>query len=212
MAEEAKKKADAPDKAAPAADKAHDKKEGGGGLLTKMPVLIGGVMIIEAAVLFAGFKFLGGGPQGAAAADLTTTAGGDAGHAKSDGHGDGHGGGDGKSAAPDPKATMEVSVVEEKFLNKKDGRSFLYDVSVFAVISATDQEKIEATIKQRKALIRDRIRTIIAISDPEKLGGGSEPGLETLRRQVKYQLDQIIGADMIAEVLVPRCTPIRTDF
>jgi flagellar basal body-associated protein FliL len=61
-------------------------------------------------------------------------------------------------------------------------------------------------------LIQDRIRTIIAQSDPEKLSGGSEPGLETLRRQVKYQLDEIIGDGMIDEVLVPRCIPFRTDY
>jgi flagellar basal body-associated protein FliL len=61
-------------------------------------------------------------------------------------------------------------------------------------------------------LIQDRVRTIMAQSDPEKLGGGSEPGLETLRRQVKYQLDEIIGEGMIEEVLVPRCIPFRTDY
>jgi len=61
-------------------------------------------------------------------------------------------------------------------------------------------------------LIQDRIRTIIAQSDPEKLSGGLEPGLETLRRQVKYQLDEIIGPEMIDEVLVPRCIPFRTDY
>ena len=48
--------------------------------------------------------------------------------------------------------------------------------------------------------------------DPEKLGGGSEPGLETLRRQVKSQLEIIIGDGMIDEVLVPRCIPFRADF
>jgi len=36
----------------------------------------------------------------------------------------------------------------------------------------------------------------------DKLGGGSEPGLETLRRQVKYQLDEIMGEEMIDEVLI----------
>jgi len=61
-------------------------------------------------------------------------------------------------------------------------------------------------------LIKDRIRTIIAQSDPEKLGGGSEPGLETLRRQVKYQLDEIVGEKIVDEVLVPRCIPFRTDY
>ena len=61
-------------------------------------------------------------------------------------------------------------------------------------------------------MIRDRIRTIIAESDPEKLGGGSEPGLETLRRQVKYQLDVIVGEGLIDEVIVPKCIPFRTDY
>ena len=67
-------------------------------------------------------------------------------------------------------------------------------------------------IKDRDALIKDRMRTIIGQMDPEKLGGGSEPGLETLRRQVKSQLEIIIGDGMIDEVLVPRCIPFRADF
>ena len=79
MAEEAKKKEAAP--AAAAAPAAHgDKKEegkgkGGGGLMSKLPVLLGGVMIIEAVVLFAGFKFLGAGAKPAAASvELTAEA------------------------------------------------------------------------------------------------------------------------------------------
>jgi flagellar basal body-associated protein FliL len=145
MAEEAKKKEAAP-AAAPAAHgdkKEEGKGKGGGGLMSKLPVLLGGVMIIEAVVLFAGFKFLGAGAKPAAAATELST---------------------------------------------------------------------EDTIKDKEPLIQDRIRTIIAESDPEKLSGGSEPGLETLRRQVKYQLDGIIGDGMIDEVLVPRCIPFRTDY
>ncbi|HTL27741.1 MAG TPA: hypothetical protein VL282_00905, partial [Tepidisphaeraceae bacterium] len=75
MADEAKK----PDKkaeAAPApAGEKKESKEKGGGLLGKMPVLLGGAMIIEAVVLFAGFKFLGSGAHnaGAAPTELVTT-------------------------------------------------------------------------------------------------------------------------------------------
>ncbi len=67
-------------------------------------------------------------------------------------------------------------------------------------------------ITEHEALIQDRVRTIIAQSDPDKLGGGSEPGLETLRRQVKYQLDEIVGDGLIDDVLIPRCIPFRTDY
>lgn len=224
MAEEAKKKAEAPDKAAPAADKAGDKKEhgkaGAGGMLTKMPVLIGGVMIIEAAVLFAGIKFLGGGaPHAAEGADLTLTeeeekAAAAEAEEKPEAAAPEAAAEAGGTTAPtlDKKALYEVEVLKSRFLNKQGGRTFLYDVTVFAVVKGANSKKVEERIQQRKNLISDRVRTIIAQSDPEKLGGGSEPGLETLRRQVKYQLDDIVGEGMIEEVLVPQCIPFRTDF
>jgi flagellar basal body-associated protein FliL len=214
------------------------KKAGGiGAMLGKMPVLLGGVMIVEAVVLFGGLKMLGfGAAKETVAAELIE---GEAGE-----HGDGHGeagkdGGDhgsgggehgdgehadgakegekGKDGAPGPrkhgkKEVVEMPVVELRAPNKQSGRTFLYDISIFAVTRGEHVEKLTRTLKDREALIRDRVRTIIAQSDPEKLGGGSEPGLETLRRQVKYQLDEIVGEGLIDEVLVPRCMPFRTDY
>ncbi len=205
MAVKTEKKPDAA--AAPGAEKKDAKpaKGAGGGLLTKTPVLMGGVMLIEAVVLFAGFKFLGAGAPPADAANVA--------HLDEGGSGDdGHGGEDGKRVAVDRKKTVEVNVLDFKAPNKLAGRTFLYDVSIYLVTKHEFAEQVKQTIKDREALIKDRIRTIIAQSDPEKLGGGSEPGLETLRRQVKYQLDEIIGDEMISEVLVPRCIPFRTDY
>ena len=200
MAEKSEKKPEA----APAA--AGDKPAGKPGLMGRTPVLLGAVMVLEAAVLFAGFKMLGGGPSSAAGAELTTSDG-DEGH---DGHGDGHGGKSGK--AGDKKKPVELLVVDFKAPNKTSGRTFLCDVAIYVVTKSEHEAKVKDTLKEREALIKDRIRTIIAQSDPEKLTGGSEPGLETLRRQVKYQLDIIVGEGLIDEVLVPRCIPIRTDF
>lgn len=194
MSDKAEKKPDA----APAADKKDEQEKPKGGLLTKLPVLLGGVMVIEAVVLFAGFKLLGPKPAPANGATLTTGEGGE-------------GAGGDKGTAKKGK-TVEVAVGDYKALNRTNGRTFLYDMSIFVVVKADNEQKVTDAFKDGKALIEDRIRTIIAESDPEKLGGGSEPGLETLRRQVKYQLDRIIGDGMIEEVLVPRCIPFRTDF
>ena len=195
MAEKPDKKADA----APAADKGAAAK---GGVMSKTPVLLTAVMVIEAVILFAGFKMLSGGPQPAAGAELATP---------DEGEGDGHGGkGDGK-APPRPK-TVELTVLDFKAPNKVNGRTFLYDVSIYVVVKSEYEKRAKESLKEREALIKDRVRTIIAQSDPEKLVGGSEPGLETLRRQVKYQLDTIIGEGMIEEVLVPKCIPFRTDY
>jgi len=174
---------------------------------------MGGVMIIEAVVLFAGFKFLGSGAKSAEGANVAHLDTGEEGGNGDAGHGEGgHGGGEGKAAPVDKRKTIEINVLDFKAPNKLSGRTFLYDVSIYLVTKNEFAEQVKQTIKDRDALIKDRIRTIIAQSDPEKLGGGSEPGLETLRRQVKYQLDEIVGEQMISEVLIPRCIPFRTDY
>lgn len=206
MADKAAEKKPESSAAAPQSSAA-DKKEAKGGLLAKTPVLLGAVMILEAGVLFAGFKFLGAGPKHASA-EISEAAGEHGAESASDEHGGEHG----TAAAGDKRKTIEVEILTFRAPNKLTGRTFVYDVSLYAVAKTANEKSVKATIEARKNLITDRIRTIIAQTDPEKLGGGSEPGLETLRRQVKYQLDQIVGEGMIDEVLVPRCIPIRTDY
>ena len=202
MSDKAEKKPDAK------ADKKEHGKDGAaaegaakGGLLAKTPVILGAVMLIEAVVLFAGFKFLAGGPKPASGAELATNEKTDGEKAK-----------DGDKAAIDPKLLVELPVVDFRAPNKRSGRTFLYDVSIFVSTQNKFSDRVKERITACDALIKDRLRTIIAESDPEKLGGGTEPGLETLRRQVKFQLDEIVGDNLIDEVLVPRCIPFRTDY
>lgn len=231
---------DKPKKEEPAADKGHgDKKDGGdkpggkAGLLAKTPVLLGVAMLLQAVVLFAGFKFFGGSPKSAGAEVAATDAHaegaeahGDAkadahGEAKADAHGeaakpdehaDAHGDAHAAPAKVDKKKRIELPVVDFRAPNKQGARMFLYDVTIVIQIRAESEEKTKGILTDRAGLIKDRVRTIIAQSDPEKLGGGSEPGLETLRRQIKYQLDEIVGEGIIDEVLVPRCIPFPVNF
>jgi flagellar basal body-associated protein FliL len=201
MAEKADKKPDA----APPKESAEKKPEASGAsaMLAKTPVHLGVVMVLEAVVLFAGFKFLGGGPKAASAVELA--------HEGESGGEHGEGAGKGGKGA-DKDKFVELNVVDFKAPNSQNGRRYLYDVSVYVSVKGEAEAKVKDMIKDREALIKDRIRTIIGQMDPEKLGGGSEPGLETLRRQVKAQLENIIGDGMIDEVLVPRCIPFRADF
>src|SRR5450432_2217159 len=152
MAEEAKKKADAPAAAAPAhGEKSAEKKEApakaAGGLMTKTPVLLGGVMIIEAVVLFAGFKFLGSAPKPAAGAELAAP---DVGSSE---HGE-HGEGGAAPAKIDKKKQIEIQIVDFRAPNKQSGRTFLYDVTIFAVTKAEFETKVKETITAREALIK----------------------------------------------------------
>ncbi|MGA3067697.1 MAG: hypothetical protein ABSC92_18710 [Rhizomicrobium sp.] len=183
--------------AAPAEGAASAGGKGGiAAILNQTPVLLGGVMLIEAIVLFAGVKFLGSGAKNANA-DLTTQLSKDSADATS-------------AAGADQE--VEIQLLDDKFPNRLSGRTFLYDVAISLTVRAPDADKVKKSISDHDALIRDRVRTIIATLDPDKLGGGSEPGLETLRRQVKYQLDEIIGDGIVDEVLVPKCLSFRTDY
>jgi flagellar basal body-associated protein FliL len=122
-----------------------------------------------------------------------------------------------KPAIADPPAATtaaaverdtEVKLIDAKLPNAQSGKLWLYDMQVVAKVSEKNKEKVTALFTERESEIRDRIRTIVASSDFKSL---AEPGLETLRRQVAYQLEQDIGKDLVKEVLIPKCTPIRAE-
>ena len=74
MAEKEAKKPDAAAGSAKGEEKKGEAKEASakkGGLLSKTPVLLGGVMFLEALVLFAGFKFIMGSQPKVVAAEVT---------------------------------------------------------------------------------------------------------------------------------------------
>ena len=190
--------ADAPEK--PDGDGEGEAKGGGiKGLLTKLPVLLGGVMVIEAVALFAGFKMLGGSPEAAHADEAVVEY-------------DDHGNPIESHADGDPLEMTEVEVGFFRSPNRLSGRTYVYNVEISVRVKADVQEKSVEKIAGSTALIKDRMNRIIASLDPEKLNGAAEPGLETLRRQVKYQLDLILGEGLIEEVLIPQCIPYRADY
>src|SRR3954463_1255594 len=117
MAERADKKSDSAD------PKGGEKAEAGkaGGLLTKTPVLLGAVMLIEAVVLFAGFKFIAGGPRHADAADVKGE------------HGEEGGAAAKAQAAEKDKKPVEIPLVDFRATNKTRGRTLFVDVSIFVV-------------------------------------------------------------------------------
>jgi flagellar basal body-associated protein FliL len=165
---------------APAAEeKAAPKKKGG----MKMMVAAALVVLLEVGTVAVTVKMSAGPSQVMAHPPATATA-----------------------AAVEKDA--EVKLVEAKLSNSQSGRLWLYDMQVVAKVSEKNKGKVTELFAEHESEIRDRIRTIIASSDPKSL---AEPGLETIRRQIAYQLDQDVGKDLIKEVLIPKCTPIRAE-
>lgn len=107
------------------------------------------------------------------------------------------------------KQIIEQLVVEMRAPNMKTGKTYLYDFTVVATFKQEDLETVKEELAKREHMINDRLRTIVATSDPKDL---NEPGLETLRRRIKHKLEAIFESeDLVQEVLIPKCTPFRTD-
>jgi flagellar basal body-associated protein FliL len=98
---------------------------------------------------------------------------------------------------------VEVKLIADRLPNSQSGRQYLYDLQVVVKVSDKNKAKVTELFAEREAEIRDQVRTIIASSDPNSL---MEPGLETLRRKISYQLEQVVGKDLLKEVLIPKCT------
>lgn len=166
---------------APAGD---EKKKKSGGLPVKMLGVALAVVMLEVTTVV-GTMMMAGGPK-KAVAEVPVAA-----------------------PKEEVEKDVEVPIIEAKLPNNQTGRLFLYDLNVVAKVGEKQKTKVEELLKERQAEVKDRIRTIIASSDPKSL---SEPGLETLRRQLSYQLEQDLGHDLIKELLIPKCTPFRAEF
>ncbi len=144
-------------------------------------------MLLEGVGIFVAVKFIGGGPD-------TLRA------------GDGIGGG---SDADGKMSSSEVRVTDLMAFNSNDGRVFVYQLSVYAEIDAEDSQKIKDMIESRQNAIDDRFSKVIRGSDPKYL---DEPGLETLQRQFKHELGQILGDESyIKAILFPEFKKSRAD-
>lgn len=149
--------------------------------------VVGGLMLVEGAGILIAVKFLGGGPEPARA-------------------GLGIDGDDSQGLLGDE---TELKVTDMVSFNSTDGRVFVYQISVYASVETEHSEKIETLLELRKNTIDDRLSKVIRAANPKYL---DEPGLETMQRQFKHELDQILGDDtLIKAILFPEFSKTRAD-
>lgn len=160
--------------------------------VTTAIALVTGVAIVEGLGFYAVTKLFGGGPQVA--------------------YGEGEARGhvlDGEEAGGMPY-TAEVEVLAKfKVPNDKRGRLYIYDFDVALKVPARRAEEANRLVKERKRELSDRVARIVRAADPMVL---HEPELKTLRMQLQRAIAKVAGdQDLIIEVLIPRCVPIRSD-
>ncbi len=150
--------------------------------------VFGGVMLVEGLAIFFCMKFLGSDP------DPTQ----------------------GMVEAPTTQAwaeSRELDVADLRVLHRSEHRTVLYTVRVVVTISSTDEDvmkDVEGFLEKRKGTIEDALSRVIRSADEKHL---DEPGLETLRRQFRFELNELIGNETTFEnVLIPNFTVVPTGF
>lgn len=148
--------------------------------------IVGGAMLLEGAAIFAGMKMFGHEP------DPTVGM---------------------EPLAPTTKPweeSLEMPVVSVRVPNSNGARTMLYSVKVAARVHSKERDEVKEFLERRKSTIEDVISRVIRSAEEKHL---AEPGLETLKRQVRFELNTLIGDEhKIEQVLIPECMPIPAGY
>lgn len=148
--------------------------------------LFGGVMVVEGLAIFLCMKFLGTAPdptQGLEQPVPTTQ----------------------------PWAeSSELDVANLRVLNTMGPRTVLYHVRVVITVHQANEEEIGKFLDSRKSTIEDALSRVVRGAEERHL---AEPGLETLRRQLLFELKKILGDETTIEhLLIPEFTQLPTGY
>ncbi|MBK7405768.1 MAG: hypothetical protein IPJ41_14400 [Phycisphaerales bacterium] len=153
----------------------------------KSPILtiaiVAVVMVLEGVAALGFIMFSGGGPSKAEAQDI-----------------------EGAQKAEEEQ-TVEIKLVEGRFQNMASGRAWTWAVDIVLQTRKKDEERVKAELDRRSAEITEGVGLIIRRAAHSHL---TEPGLETLHRQIDAYVQQIFGATpagdpYVTKVLIPKC-------
>jgi flagellar basal body-associated protein FliL len=148
--------------------------------------IFGGVMLIEGVAIFACMKFLGSDP------DPT------------------HGMQEMVPTTKPWEESKELALAQVRVPNNNGARTVLYSVKIVLRVHHDDASKIKEFMENRKNTIDDIISRVIRSADEKHF---AEPGLETLKRQIGFELSTLLGDEhVIEQVLIPECTPLPAGF
>jgi hypothetical protein len=160
--------------------------------MTMTLALVGGVAIVEGIGFYAVTKMFGGGPQ------VVHGAEGSEGNLL-----------DGEEPGEIP-LSVEVELLKGfRVPNERKGRLYIYDFDVTVKVPGRRQEEAAKLVEGRRGEISDHVARIVRAADPATL---QEPDLKTLRLKLQHTIGEVFGdQDIIIEILIPRCVPIRSD-
>jgi len=161
---------------------------GGGRRMKSMATLglFGGVMLIEGLAIFFAMKFLGSEPDPTLAVEGM------------------------KPTTRPVQERKELEVCHMRVPNSNGSQTTLYNIRIAVVVHYTSEEEVRGMLENRQHAIEDRIGQVVRSADQRHL---AEPGLESLKRQIQFELNNMLGDDQLIEaVLIPELMPLPTGF
>lgn len=108
------------------------------------------------------------------------------------------------------KESAELEVAKLRVQNNNGSRGLVCNVTIVVRVHQTDVNRVKEFLENRKSTINDALSRILRSVDEKHL---NEPGLETLKRQFRFELSSLIHDDAVIEqVLIPECMPLPTGF
>jgi len=145
--------------------------------------LLGGVMIVEGLAIFFVMKSFGSQPHKLEAEQMTATS---------------------------QPATeyQEVEVANVRVPHVAGSRTTLYAMHIVALVKFDKLEDVKKVFEAKKWTVTDTVSRVIRQAAESEI---SEPRLETLRRKMKFELNELCGVESaIEQVLIPECMPLST--
>ena len=152
-----------------------------------LPGIIGGIMLVEAVAMFVVVRAFGPKPAPVHAAE----------------------------EPPNPQEQIdaldaEVAVAQCDAINRTSGQAVVVHLVISALVSPENTERMGKLMEKRRDTVQDRIQFVVRGADPKHL---NEPGLETLRRDIKAELGKVLGDDeLIVDLLIPQILQTRSNL
>jgi len=157
---------------------------------SKSLVLVLVLMAVEGVAIFFGTKFLTGSAPAAVAASEPQAAEGEAKHGEQ---------------TPATQEFAEVELGECRPVNRVSGKLINFRMRVSLLVRTSNSERVKTLVEGNKARINDRVNFVIRSAEPSHL---NEPGLETIKRRLKSELDRILADELlIQDILIPEMLP-----
>lgn len=149
--------------------------------------IFGGVMVIEGLAIFFAMKAFAPAPDPTMGmADALTQA-----------------------TQPDG-ATAELELARVRVQNTSGARTILYSVTANIEVDKDRKDELQVFLDGHRAAINDVMSRILRAAEEKHL---NEPGLETIKRLIRFEMTKMLGNDTdIERVFISEFTPLPTGF